>query len=63
MIKFSFIAPLLYSCFISVLIIKSNVFDLGMNTLTWGIYFANLTSIYILHKLGKVFDKCLERFL
>ena len=61
MFKFEFTLPLIYGCFISYIILKYKLFNLGMNTLTWSIYIVNIAIAYILHKIGKAFDKCLER--
>ena len=61
MFKFEFTLPLIYGYFISYAILKYKLFNLGMNTLTWSIYMVNIAIAYILHKVGKAFDKCLEQ--
>ena len=59
MLRFEFILPFVYGGLTSVSILRLGLFDLGMNTITWGIYFVNLFVAYILYKTGRVIDKCL----
>ena len=59
MLRFEFILPLVYGGLTSVSILRLGLFDLGMNTITWGIYFVNLFVAYILYRTGRVIDKCL----
>ena len=61
MLRFEFILPFIYGGLTSITILRMGLFDLGMNTITWGIYFLNLFIAYILFRIGKVFDRCLER--
>ena len=60
MLRFEFILPFIYGGLTSITILRMGLFDLGMNTITWGIYFLNLFIAYILFRIGKVFDRCLE---
>lgn len=59
MLRFEFILPFIYGGLTSVSILRLGLFDLGMNTITWGIYFVNLFVAYILYRTGRVIDKCL----
>lgn len=59
MFRFEYLLPTIYATFISIVIIKEGLIDLGMNTVTWCVYFANIFIAYILSKLGKGIDKCL----
>lgn len=59
MLKFEFILPFIYGSLASITILKMGLFNIGMNTITWGVYFANLFIAYILYKTGKVIDRCL----
>lgn len=59
MLKFEFILPFIYGGLASITILKMGLFNIGMNTITWGVYFANLFIAYILYKTGKVIDRCL----
>ena len=59
MFKFKFIMPFVYGICTSYIILKYSLFTLEMNALTWGVYLLNLLTVYILSRLGKVFDKCL----
>ena len=59
MLRFEFILPFVYGGLTSVSILRLGLFDLGMNTITWGIYFVNLFVTYILYRTGRVIDKCL----
>ena len=59
MLRFEFILPFVYGGLTSVSILRLGLFDLGMNTITWGIYFVNLFVAYILYRTGRVIDKCL----
>lgn len=61
MLRFEFILPFIYGGLTSVSILRLGLFDLGMNTITWGIYFVNLFVAYILYRTGRVIDKCLGR--
>ena len=59
MLRFEFILPFIYGGITSITVIKMGLFNLGMNFVTWGIYFTNLFIAYILYKTGKVIDRCL----
>lgn len=59
MLKFEFILPFIYGGLASTTVLRLGLFDVGMNTITWGVYFANLFIAYILYKTGKVIDRCL----
>ena len=61
MLRFEFILPFIYGGLTSITILRMGLFDLGMNTITWGIYFLNLFIAYILFRIGKVVDRCLEQ--
>ena len=61
MLRFEFILPFIYGGITSITVIKMGLFNLGMNFVTWGIYFTNLFIAYILYKKGKVIDRCLGR--
>ena len=61
MLRFEFILPFIYGGVTSISIIKMGLFNLGMNTITWGVYFLNLFIAYILFRIGRVFDRCLEQ--
>ena len=61
MLRFEFILPFIYGGITSITVIKMGLFNLGMNFVTWGIYFTNLFIAYILYKTGKVIDRCLGR--
>lgn len=61
MLRFEFILPFIYGGITSITILRMGLFNLGMNTITWGIYFLNLFIAYILFRIGKVFDRCLEQ--
>ena len=61
MLRFEFILPFIYGGITSITVIKMGLFNLGMNFVTWGIYFTNLFIAYILYKIGKVIDRCLGR--
>ena len=61
MLRFEFILPFIYGGITSISIIKTGLFNLGMNFVTWGVYFINLFIAYILYKTGKVIDRCLEQ--
>ena len=61
MLRFEFILPFIYGGITSITVIKMGLFNLGMNFVTWGVYFINLFIAYILYKTGKVIDRCLER--
>lgn len=58
-----FCLPLAYASYTTIMILKYQLLDLNMNLVTWSLYFANILVVYIIHKLGKVLDKCLEQFL
>ena len=62
MFKLEFIIPLTYAGYISTMMLKYKLFDLNVNTLTLGVYLLNIMVVFILHKVGKVLDKCLEHF-
>ena len=62
MLRFEFILPFIYGGITSITVIKMGLFNLGMNFVTWGIYFTNLFIAYILYKTGKVIYRCLGRF-
>ena len=62
MFKLEFIMPLTYAGYISTMMLKYKLFDLNVNTLTLGVYLLNIMVVFILHKVGKVLDKCLEHF-
>ena len=59
MLRFEFILPFIYGGLTSITILRMGLFDLGMNTITWGVYFLNLFIAYILFRIGKVIDRCL----
>ena len=59
MLRFEFILPFIYGGITSITVIKMGLFNLGMNFVTWCIYFTNLFIAYILYKTGKVIDRCL----
>ena len=61
MLRFEFILPFIYGGLTSITILRMGLFNLGMNTITWSIYFLNLFIAYILFRIGKVFDRCLEQ--
>ena len=61
MLRFEFILPFIYGGITSITIIKMGLFNLGMNFITWSIYFINLFIAYTLYKTGRVIDKCLGR--
>lgn len=61
MLRFEFILPFIYGGITSITVIKMGLFNLGMNFITWSIYFINLFIAYTLYKTGKVIDKCLGR--
>ena len=61
MLRFEFILPFIYGGITSMTVIKMGLFNLGMNFITWSIYFINLFIAYTLYKTGKVIDKCLGR--
>lgn len=63
MFKFEFILPFIYGGAMSLLVLRMGLFNVGMNTITWSIYLVNLFITYILYRIGRVTDKCLERFL
>ena len=49
MLRFEFILPFIYGGITSITVIKMGLFNLGMNFVTWGIYFTNLFIAYILY--------------
>lgn len=59
MLRFEFILPFIYGGITSITVIKMGLFNLGMNFVTWGVYFINLFIAYILYKTGRVIDRCL----
>lgn len=61
MLRFEFILPFIYGGITSITVIKMGLFNLGMNFITWSIYFINLFIAYTLYKTGKVIDRCLGR--
>ena len=61
MLRFEFILPFIYGGITSITVIKMGLFNLGMNFITWSIYFVNLFIAYTLYETGKVIDKCLGR--
>ena len=61
MLRFEFILPFIYGGITSITVIKMGLFNLGMNFITWSIYFINLFIAYTLYKTGKVIDECLGR--
>lgn len=61
MLRFEFILPFIYGGITSITVIKMGLFNLGMNFVTWGVYFINLFIAYTLHKTGRVIDRCLGR--
>ena len=61
MLRFEFILPFIYGGITSITVIKMGLFNLGMNFITWSIYFVNLFIAYTLYKTGKVIDRCLGR--
>lgn len=58
MLRFEFILPFIYGGITSITILRMGLFNLGMNTITWGVYFLNLFITYILFRIGKVIDRC-----
>lgn len=61
MLRFEFILPFIYGGVTSISVIRMGLFNLEMNTITWGVYLVNLFMAYILYRIGRVIDKCLER--
>lgn len=61
MFKLEFILPLMYGGYVSIMILKYGLINININTLTFGIYLLNIIVVYVLHRFGKVFDKCLEQ--
>ena len=61
MLRLEFILPFIYGGITSLTVIKMGLFNLGMNFVTWSIYFANLFIAYTLYKTGRVIDRCLGR--
>ena len=61
MLRFEFILPFIYGGITSITVIKMGLFNLGMNFITWVIYFVNLFIAYILYKTGRGIDRCLGR--
>ena len=61
MLRFEFILPFIYGGVTSITILRMGLFDLGMNTITWGVYLINLFIAYILYRTGRVIDRCLGR--
>lgn len=59
MLRFEFILPFIYGGITSITVIKMGLFNIGMNFVTWSVYFINLFIAYILYKIGKVIDRCL----
>ena len=59
MLRFEFILPFIYGGITSITVIKMGLFNIGMNFVTWSVYFINLFIAYILYKTGKVIDRCL----
>ena len=60
MLKFEYTIPTIYASIISFIIMREDMFDLGMNIVTWSVYLANLFIVYILSLLGRKVDKCLD---
>lgn len=61
MLRFDFILPVIYGLCTSLIVLKAGVFTLNMNLMLWVIYFVNLAVAFILYKLGKAVDGCLEQ--
>ena len=59
MLKFEFILPFIYGGWTSTKVLRLGLFDVGMNSVTWSVYFANLFIAYVLYKTGRVIDRCL----
>lgn len=58
----NFILPFVYASYTSVSLIKNELFFLGVNTLTIGIYIMNIIATFALYMIGGALDRCLERF-
>lgn len=52
--------PSAYGLFASIIIINMLSSDVGFNTLTMCVYFANILVVYILYKVGRRIDKWLK---
>ncbi len=61
MLRFEFLLPVAYGLCTSLIILKTGVFTLNMNLMLWVVYFVNLFVAFILYKLGKAVDGCLEQ--
>ena len=61
MLRFEFILPFIYGGLTSITILRMGLFNLGMNFVTWSVYFLNLFIAYILFRIGRVFDRWLEQ--
>ena len=59
MFKFEFLLPFIYGGLTSITILKLGIFNIGMNSVTWSVYFANLFIAYILYRTGRGIDRCL----
>lgn len=58
----NFILPFVYASYTSVSLIKNELFFLGINTFTIGIYIMNIIATLALYMIGGALDRCLERF-
>lgn len=58
----NFILPFVYASYTSVSLIKNELFFLGINTFTIGIYIMNIIATFALYMIGGALDRCLERF-
>lgn len=58
----NFILPFVYASYTSVSLIKNELFFLGVNTLTIGIYIMNIIATFALYMIGGALDRCLEHF-
>lgn len=58
----NFILPFVYASYTSISLIKNELFFLGVNTLTIGIYIMNIIATFALYMIGGALDRCLERF-
>lgn len=62
MLKFNFLIPLAYAIIFTYQVFKNHLFDLGLNTLTLGLYIIAIGTIFTLRLMGRMIDKCLERW-
>ena len=60
LLKFEFLAPMMYGSFASYLVLKYEIFHIGLNLLTISVVALNMFMAYMLYILGRMIDKCLE---